>query len=431
MELLSFKKFLLEDYLSEIKTQLPPIKVADDVDLFYDPDKVMTMMAKTNFPETSIYKQASTEDQRVMYIFLFKYEGMGYVWEINFSRDNRSSFYKHDNKAFTDISIGFGIISVLDLKNKKKISIDDNEALQKFKDRYIAFKLYGTLMELCRLEFKQSIKDRNYPLGAIHFRGSAEKVTGYLTLGKRIVKELGFIDFYEKYGNDFEQRDDLPRGLVGDRSVDAFSYLYISPRLDASIKKFALKKTERIDFTKEKYLSVSSYHNGYAIVLGKNKLKGLIDTKGNEVIPCEYDSIDMIDGKRIAAVKVEKNKKTGIFNLLTKTLVLPVEYDMIRNFDKVFEVVKGELSGLISKKTFKLLTPVIYKEFGGYSGKVLRMRHKYISAMDNHDNWGLLTVGGKEVVPFKYSAIIDINDAAGKVKVLLANGSKRWVEMKR
>jgi hypothetical protein len=429
MDLMSFKYYVTEAYLTELKTKLPRIKKADEnlFDDFRNTSKMLAILTDPNTPESSIFKY--TERSQDNYIFILKHKGMGYVWNIWFTKNEHSNFYDRDGKKFTDIFIAFAIEGVYKIETRKKLSVDDQYALQQFKERYISFKFYATLMELCRLEFKKAAANPTYPLGSINFSGSAEKITGYATLGKRIVKELKFIDYFEKYGDESYAK----RGInisVGYRSNDSFNYLYISPRLDASIRKFALDKTERVDVTQAKYLHVEEIKDGYSLVLGRNKLKGVIDKDGKEVVPCEYDNIGFVDDRNKYVVKVQKGEKWGLLNVKNNQFSTPIIYDYITNFGTVLEVVKGKLRGLMSKKTFKEITPIAYKEFGGDYSSVLRLRHTFIAAKDQNDYWGLFTVKGEVAIPFKYAAIQDINEVTQNAVVMMPDGRSKSVKMK-
>lgn len=69
--------------------------------------------------------------------------------------------------------------------------------------------------------------------------------------------------------------------------------------------------------------------SGYIKVWGKAAGVGLYDSEGNELIPCEYESIGMVyDG----FVTVEINDLTGLYDLINKKLVVPCEYDDIHWF---------------------------------------------------------------------------------------------------
>ena len=68
---------------------------------------------------------------------------------------------------------------------------------------------------------------------------------------------------------------------------------------------------------------------GLIKVWGKNAGVGLYESEGNELIPCEYDSIGMVyDGY----APVELNGMTGLYDIKGGKLAVPCEYDDVKYF---------------------------------------------------------------------------------------------------
>ncbi len=152
------------------------------------------------------------------------------------------------------------------------------------------------------------------------------------------------------------------------------------------------------DFVPEKYL-LATHH--YFLVKSKSK-SGLINIKGEQVIPILYDTIDeysyyegddlwfclvgnagkwglySVKGKSLAIpvaydninyrgddfVILENQKKFGMFDLKKKLVVIPVIYSGLNTMYYPFlTVIKEGKAGLINVKTQKTLIPCLYKGY--------------------------------------------------------------------
>lgn len=79
--------------------------------------------------------------------------------------------------------------------------------------------------------------------------------------------------------------------------------------------------------TGEKYLTLTSFHNGFATVLGLNQKWGAIDKSGNEVVPCQYEyPLYFSYGVSPATIKVDGENKYGVINTANE-IVAPFVYD--------------------------------------------------------------------------------------------------------
>lgn len=61
---------------------------------------------------------------------------------------------------------------------------------------------------------------------------------------------------------------------------------------------------------------------------------GLIDDEGNIIVPLEYDLVGTLGFHFDDQVEVKKNGKVGYFNLSTKQITIPADYDMIIPYGK-------------------------------------------------------------------------------------------------
>lgn len=94
-----------------------------------------------------------------------------------------------------------------------------------------------------------------------------------------------------------------------------------------SIKEVKKEKGGLLYTTDDKIIS---FKNGYSVVKSTEGSVGvgLIDPKGNEIMPLKYDSIDFIDDELL---KVKMDNKIGVYDIKGQELI-PTEYDDIRDF---------------------------------------------------------------------------------------------------
>ncbi|WEK20516.1 MAG: WG repeat-containing protein [Candidatus Pedobacter colombiensis] len=148
------------------------------------------------------------------------------------------------------------------------------------------------------------------------------------------------------------------------------------------------------------------------ILVRINKKTGLINSKGNEIIPVKYDYVNSFFLNGFSVVGI--GKKMGLFDLNGK-MVFPVIYDSITvNEDGFHTVLKDGFWGVINR-SHDVILPIVY-------GQVLRIydqnslrdaalttkRAKY--CVNYNGKEGLLDSTGKIVVPFLYDTIIRIAD---------------------
>lgn len=164
-----------------------------------------------------------------------------------------------------------------------------------------------------------------------------------------------------------------------------------------------------------KYQYAAEFSEGVASVEMNDK-KAVIDKNGNLITPFEYDHIWP---SRNGVMKVRKGKsgedaKYGYINTKGE-VVLPIEYESIPNdyeFDKLGVVQKGKLYGYINKSA-QVVIPLIYDKGGDFSEGLASVKRKGCYGYINED--------GEEVIPFIYGMAGRFKK--GKAKVRL-KGSK-------
>lgn len=119
-------------------------------------------------------------------------------------------------------------------------------------------------------------------------------------------------------------------------------------------------KIDKLSFVTE--YKIEDAKDGYFIVSKLDgKLYGLIDSKGKEVIPLEYDNINFPESKKANAVIVKTEGKMGLYDYKGKE-ILPLEYEEILNH--------GANSNLylVQKKSVQSLVDLTGKERKRLSG---------------------------------------------------------------
>jgi len=133
---------------------------------------------------------------------------------------------------------------------------------------------------------------------------------------------------------------------------------------------------------KPHYDATSIFESKY-ILVKSNKKWGLLNQKGESIIPIIYDNILKIDDIDDKIFYVMNDGKVGLVNNNGKEIVSPI-YDRISRFnDDYFELELNQKYGLAT--TEKVIYPALYTYLGGLSrGKIweryLDKENKYITA---------------------------------------------------
>lgn len=123
------------------------------------------------------------------------------------------------------------------------------------------------------------------------------------------------------------------------------------------------------------YLMQNSYTNDSLFLFDKKKKMGLVNIKGEVLIPAEYEYLYPCSGLDSVYVTLHKGQ-FGLFKL-GKGMIIPVEY----------ELNKDDLSGI------------------GSDGHVAFFGEKKQLILNNGKKWGVLDMNGKEIIPFEYDEI--------------------------
>lgn len=127
--------------------------------------------------------------------------------------------------------------------------------------------------------------------------------------------------------------------------------------------KTGLITSDSIIITQPIYEYVHVFSNNFAEVgITKNKkmFRGVINNKGEIVIPISYDYLFKSD----EFIVVEKDGKQGVFNFQNEQ-ILPLEYETIRNYDPFIVLLKQKKAALFTYKNNKI-SDFIYDDLDNY-----------------------------------------------------------------
>lgn len=155
--------------------------------------------------------------------------------------------------------------------------------------------------------------------------------------------------------------------------------------------------------------NIIRFFGGYVVVT-INNLRGLVNEKGEEVVPCKHEVIQNITNGMFVSVSTSGGKKFGLYDTKGNE-ILPVIYSFIHIFENglVF-VQKGSKYALIGvpsetakepekkSKVKKVKAPLKYSEIGTFSEGLVSVKGKYYGFIDKDGNEVLTTdyvYGGK------------------------------------
>ncbi len=164
-----------------------------------------------------------------------------------------------------------------------------------------------------------------------------------------------------------------------------------------------------VDGTKAKYEHVVAFSNERAMVY-KNKKWGLIDARGELVLPLVYDDMNYIPNSNKNLFYIAQNQsKTGYIDNEARVIV-PLQYEKLRNFSEgLVAVRKGSLWGFVNEKGEEVVS-CSYRMTEDFS--------EGLAAVYNKGSWGFIDKSGNFVIKTQFMRV-------GKFKEGIA-----WVQNK-
>lgn len=265
----------------------------------------------------------------------------------------------------------FNIKGEISEANQVKISFLTNDTLQLLygnnQTKKIKFKKYKKYIEI-------SFENENINIPLIYQKTNIDK----LKLGLNKDHNILVKKIVEKGGAIF---------ILGDGYGFTSDYIFTEYNKYDDLKPFSVNQRWGIMLKKDtiikpQYDGTSIFESKY-ILVKSNKKWGLLNQKGETLIPIVYDNILKIDDNDNKIFYVMSNEKVGLVNSYGKEIVPPI-YDRISRFnDDYFELELNQKYGLATRE--KVIYPALYTYLGGLSrGKVweryLDKENKYITA---------------------------------------------------
>lgn len=160
-----------------------------------------------------------------------------------------------------------------------------------------------------------------------------------------------------------------------------------------------------------------TFKGHHCFVVKLDEKYGLIDNKGKEVLPTEYDGIEN-EGRYIALYKEEK---TSLINDSLET-ILPFKYKTIYHTAKNYWIAHLDNRIGLLDDSFRIVLPFEYNRIEGFGsltgyqpgnwGKIKEHKHGYwhwlpeMWLVNKNGKYGVLSVEGKVIIPFEYKKII-------------------------
>ncbi|MFN7098930.1 MAG: WG repeat-containing protein [Flavobacterium sp.] len=131
-------------------------------------------------------------------------------------------------------------------------------------------------------------------------------------------------------------------------------------------------------------------------VQGMDGLSGVIDDRGNILIPLKYQEIEHFEGLNKTVVK--NNGKYGLIDSKNK-IVLPIDNEYVSSYkdEKYYIIKKNEKVGIVDYN-FKILFDFIYQDI---SPCTYDHENRFIVKLK--DKYGVIDRSGKVIIPFEYS----------------------------
>ena len=154
-------------------------------------------------------------------------------------------------------------------------------------------------------------------------------------------------------------------------------------------------------------LIIPSFY-GDGMIIRFNGEYGVINSKGVELIPFEYDWIEFFNGLFI----VRKKSRVGALNIYNQEII-PIEYEEIipsgsffinRNDDGVLLLGKKNCGWIILDLMGRKISPIIYDEIDRNGFSFMRL------AVCRDGKWGFIDIKGHEVIQCIYDEVIGFYD---------------------
>lgn len=152
----------------------------------------------------------------------------------------------------------------------------------------------------------------------------------------------------------------------------------------------------------------SAFFKSNRLIAEKNKKYGLIDYQNNIIAPFQYDVIynavynkgELYDIRMDLPKEQQTYRNKWKYGLMDNdgNIVIPMEYHYINGYSEgLYAVRKDNLYGFIDNQN-KVVIPFEYEDAKQFS--------ESLAAVKKNDKWGFINKAGKVIIPFKYDFVL-------------------------
>ncbi|NJL75393.1 MAG: WG repeat-containing protein [Saprospiraceae bacterium] len=139
-----------------------------------------------------------------------------------------------------------------------------------------------------------------------------------------------------------------------------------------------------------------------------NQKWGMVNRKGQIIIPCQYDGIDYLTSQETILNVYMQADQFGLIDTLG-TLVLPTIYNEIGTYsEELVAVKKAKLWGFADPKSNASI-PCRYEAVSSF--------HDGLAAVKQDGKWGFIDQNGHTVIPFSYTKVGDFSEGLAWVQL--------------
>lgn len=167
--------------------------------------------------------------------------------------------------------------------------------------------------------------------------------------------------------------------------------------------RFGFKSEDGAIITPNKYLFVDKFHGNYCKVYMNYDSCGLINRKGEQIIPCDYADVDY---PHEGLIMVRRDSLYGFFDTLGRQRI-PFLYPAASSFNEGRAVVAAYVDsftigyGYIDTTGSIVIPPMYQYAYPFYEG---------YAVVKNYDRYGMINLANKEVLPIKYEVVTSFID---------------------
>ncbi len=168
-----------------------------------------------------------------------------------------------------------------------------------------------------------------------------------------------------------------------------------------------------------KYTSISLFKGGYAIVTNEEKKVGVINTKGQEIVPLQYKGIRRFSNSptSIALYKLIDVDREGLLDMATGKIITPAIYTIYATTpsEGTFTFTRDNKKGMMDLTGKELF----WAEYDDFSSGFSNNERAWVM---KNKKYGFIDKTGKLVVPLEYDMVNGFSEGLARVRLNGKNG---------